>query len=49
MRFDAFRWTMCWQGAIAETAKTHAGRIARSLVRRLLDVEWTPPNREVVT
>jgi len=38
-----------WHGPIAETAKTHAARIARSLARRLLDVDWTPPKRQNVS
>ena len=38
-----------WRGPAAEKAKSHAGRIARVLARRLLDVDWTPPERQVVS
>jgi hemoglobin len=32
-----------WRGPIAERAKAHAGRIAGTLARRLLDLEWEAP------
>ena len=34
-----------WWGPIAERAKVHAARIAATLARRLLDIEWQPPHR----
>lgn len=33
----------CWEGPVSERAKAHAGRMAATLARRLLNVEWTPP------
>src|SRR5690349_16252884 len=32
-----------WEGPVSERAKSHAGRIAATLARRILNVEWTPP------
>lgn len=32
-----------WQGPIAEQAKAHAARIAAVLARRLLAIDWAPP------
>jgi hemoglobin len=32
-----------WQGPMAEQAKDHAARIAQTLARRLLDVDWHAP------
>jgi len=32
-----------WRGPMAEQAKDHAARIAQTLARRLLDIEWHPP------
>ena len=32
-----------WRGPIADGAKIHAARIAATLARRLLDLEWVPP------
>jgi hemoglobin len=34
-----------WQGPIADRAKAHAARMARTLARRLLDLEWTAPDQ----
>jgi hemoglobin len=34
-----------WRGPVAERAKTHAARIAGSLARRLLDLEWQDPDQ----
>ena len=34
-----------WQGPIAERAKTHAARMAATLARRLLDLDWEAPSR----
>jgi hemoglobin len=32
-----------WRGPIAERAKSHAARIATTLARRLLDIDWVAP------
>ena len=32
-----------WEGPVSERAKVHAGRMAATLARRILHVEWTPP------
>ena len=32
-----------WEGPVSERAKAHAGRVAATLARRILNVEWTPP------
>jgi hemoglobin len=37
-----------WRGPMAETAKVHAARIAKTLARRLLDLEWEPPSEHRV-
>ncbi len=36
-----------WRGPIADTAKAHAARIAAVLARRLLGVDWEPPDRAI--
>jgi hemoglobin len=38
-----------WEGPVSERAKSHAGRMAATLARRILNVDWTPPRlaREV--
>ena len=33
-----------WAGPVAEQAKRHAERIARSIARRLVGTAWRPPN-----
>jgi hemoglobin len=33
-----------WRGPVADRAKAHAGQIAATLARRLLDLEWAPPS-----
>ena len=37
-----------WRGPMTEHAKIHAARIARTLARRLLDLEWEPPSERRV-
>jgi hemoglobin len=37
-----------WQGPFAEAAKVHAARMAGVLSRRLLAVDWKPPEQLVV-
>jgi hemoglobin len=32
-----------WRGPMADSAKEHAARMAGSLARRLLNMEWVPP------
>lgn len=32
-----------WQGPFAEAAKDHAARMAKTLARRILDLEWPAP------
>ncbi len=36
-----------WSGPVTERAKTHAARIAGSLARRLLDLEWHVPSNDL--
>jgi hemoglobin len=37
-----------WRGPMTENAKIHAARIATTLARRLLDLEWEPPSERRV-
>ncbi len=36
-----------WRGPVAERAKDHAQRVARTLAQRLTGAEWDPPPRPV--